>query len=210
MKKIIAAVLMVFLVPAYASAAVFYFTSNNAGLTGGPWASITLTDTAVNGLDAVHFVVDPIDSAFGIVPDGNASNFGLQTFYFNENTGFLSAANVVNFDPSGWNVTFSSPPAQNAGGGFGKFVFEASGSGSTRANPLMFDVFAPAGQEITIANLSTVLSTEGYLFAGHIAGFPMNNGVTSAKFATPEPSTLILLGGGLLGLVWVGRRRLKK
>lgn len=210
-KSIVAFTLMVLFAPALVNADVFYLDQNNIGLTGGPWASVTLTDTtASDGRDGVHFVVDPLDSAFTSV----GSNFGLQTFFFNETTTFGNLLKIENFDPSDWSYSYSSSQDFNAGGGFGKFEFSENGTGSVRGNPLSFDVFAPTEYSLTIEDLSTALSTEGYIFAAHIADF--NNG-NSAKFAldptsqlVPEPGTLVLLGSGILGVGVAGRKKFSK
>ena len=201
--------LMLTLAPASAKAITFNLDNvndNNTGTTG-PWASVTLTDSTYLGKDSVHFVVDPIESAFV----NKGTNFGLQSFFFNENTGFASSLKIGNSLPTGWAYDYGS---NNAGGGFGKFAFEASGNGYNRANPLSFDVYNINGLDVSIANFSSVLSSEGSLFAAHIADY---NGGQSAKFATdgstapvPEPGTMMLLGFGMLGLAIYGKRRANK
>lgn len=223
MKKlaiVMVGVLMVLcLVVSQAKADMWYLDSVNVNNTGtsGPWATVTLTDSTFNGKDSIHFEVDPIDSAF-LHP---GTNFGLQSFFFNESTGFGSSLRIGNFDPTGWSYNYNANNVYNAGGGFGKFEFLASGNGYNRANPLSFDVYGINGgingRDVTIANFSTELSTggSGEIFAAHIADYNCGN---SAKFATdgppvssvPEPSTMMLFGSGLLGLAIFGRKTFGK
>ena len=204
-------ILALAVVPISADALTFYLdqvNTNNTGTTG-PWAAVTLTDTIVNGNDAVHFEVNPMESAF--VNIGN--NFGLQSFYFNESTTFGNLLKIGNFNPAGWSYKYSISPKYNAGGGFGKFEFLTDGNGYNRANPLAFDIYTNTNNSMTVADFSSILSTEGFLFAAHIAGY---NGDNSAKFATdgttavPEPGTMVLLGFGMLGLAIYGKRRMNK
>lgn len=196
--------------PSGANALTFYLDEVNGNNTGtaGPWASVTLTDSTFLGKDSVHFEVDPIDAAFL----NRGTNFGLQSFYFNENTTFGSSLRIGNFVPTGWSYSYGG--LYNAGGGFGKFEFLTDGTGSSRANPLSFDIYNNSGLDVSIANFSSILSTEGYLFAAHIADY---NGGLSAKFATdgsttpvPEPGTMMLFGIGMLGLAVFGKRRMNK
>ena len=124
MIKIWLVVLLILVVaPVGANALTFYLdqvNTNNTG-TNGPWASVTLTDSTFEGKDSVHFEVDPIEGAF--VSTGN--NFGLQSFYFNENTSFGSSLIVGGFNATGWTFQYGS---KNAGGGFGSSNSEQTGA----------------------------------------------------------------------------------
>ncbi len=201
--------LMAAVTPFAANAFTIYLDQVNDNNTGtqGPWASVTLTDSTFNGKDSVHFNVAPIESAFTSI----GTNFGLQTFYFNENTSFGSDLLIGNFDPAGWLYDYGTFNDSE----FGVFEFKSnSDTGNNRANPLSFDVYTQAGTDLSIANFSSTLSTGGYLFSAHIADY---TGGKSAKFATdgspapvPEPSTILLLGSGLAGLAFVARRRRKE
>ncbi len=187
-----------------ANAVVFYMDQNNVGLVGGPWATVTLTDITSDGLDGVHFDVDPDDLAF----TNTGTNFGFQTFYFNEATLFGNQLEIANLNTD-WDFKYS--PSSNLGGTglFGKFEFRLSGDGGSRLNPLTFDVLAPVGKNLTIWDLSSVKSTEGYIFAGHIEGFESGT-VTSGMFATvPIPNAAWLLGAGVVALIGLKRRRSK-
>lgn len=177
---------------------------NNTG-TSGPWATVTLTKETFNNYGAVKFVVDPIESAFSSI----GSNFGLQSFYFNESTGFGTDL-IIGNNPDGWNYTYQP---NNSASEFGKFEFQNSGKGNSRQNPLTFFVYTVGGQDLSIEDFITDLSSNGYLFAAHIAGYG-TGGEYSAWFSTtpgpapvPEPGTMLLLGSGLAGLAAWKRRK---
>ena len=202
---------------AFATTINYTFDQNNSGLTGGPWATIALTDTTYNGLDAVQVVVTPLASSFTSV----GTNFGLQDFYFNQNTGDSNFANdvkVVFAQPLTWNSSYSAGSTNGGVGPYGKFELLNSGKGSNRANPLDFYLVASAasGLNLTASEFAVTSPNTDYIFAGHIADFTVTgaNGVNSAQFASsgvpapvPEPGTMMLLGVGFFGLAVYGKRR---
>ena len=178
------------------------FDKNNVGLVGGPWGALTLIQKDEK---TVQFTVDPYESGFHAI--GN--NFGIQSFAFN----FLGDGSQLEFEmPSGWSGKYEK---DKIGGfdPFGKFDIEVKGTGSSRQVELVFYVVAPSA--ISISDFIEEVSTEGALFAGHIAGFTEGT-ITNAIFAdpppgsVPEPTTLLLLGSGLIGLAGYGRKKFFK
>lgn len=167
------------------------------------WATVTITD---NGED-IDFLVEMNTDAFDDlgVDTYLFGNFGMQDFFFNSSVE-LSADNIIYNDPVEWN--FLTDREYNAGGGFGKFGLEYSGTGDTRADPLSFTIRALYDNVYTYA----LENDEGYAFASHIADFDGPGDITSGKFSTslspvPIPAAGWLFGSALLGFVGFARRR---
>lgn len=201
-----------------AHALTYFLDQNNSRLQGGPWASVTLTDTTYYDLtqnksyDAVKFTVDPLEGAFFSVTD----KFGLQNFAFNENTGLANLSDVVKYsDPQGWDVDYTP---SGSSGPYGKFELTNDATGQYRANPLEFYLYSLTAFDITAEQFAVPGDETTYIFAAHITGFnapgmldDKGNDLTSAQFATsgtpvPEPGTFALLGAGLLGLILYKKR----
>jgi len=208
MKSLVLAAVLLF---ATSHADAFYLNLNNEGLTGGPWGEVTLTDATYTGLDAVFFKVDPFAAAF----DGVSGNFGLQTFLFNESTGranLLGDIQVVQTNPTGWDMTYSASSNLGGTGPYGKFEFQYKGTGGTRADPLEFYLTTSAF-DIQASQFAVTSPNTNFMFEAHIAGFIVDGDedLSSAQFATgnpvPEPGTIMLLGAGFLGLAIYSKRR---
>ena len=138
------------------------------------------------------------------------SNFGMQTFSFNYDNaldlpvGNISSSNIVDVDPSSWTIDND----KNAGGGFGKFDFQATGSGSSRTQVLTFSIAGVVGDDINSYAIGYTPESEAY-FATHIAGYDDGlSGNTSGKFASvvPVPAAVWLFGSALGMLGWMRRR----
>lgn len=202
--------LPVLLIASQANAASISFFLNQSNATsvlpnGVNYAQVTISDntTVVGDID---FDVQIIASAFTA-----GSNFGMQTFSFNYDTSLtVGAGNITGISPVSWTISQDA----NAGGGFGKFEFQLSGTGSARTSVLGFTISGVAGDSINdYAIGSTLKPGSGNFFASHIAGFVTSDAnITSAQFsgstpAVPVPAAVWLFGSGLLGLVGVARRR---
>jgi len=183
------------------AASISYFLDQSNDLPKDiNYAQVTVSDGLSGDID---FSVQVLSSAFDVSP---GANFGLQAFAFNyDNLLTVDAANITNLDPSSWVISQDA----NAGGGFGKFDFQTSGTGNARTELLSFSISGVTGDTINSYAMGSSPTSE--FFAAHIAGFDLTNGVTSAQFAgstpVPVPAALWLFGSGLLGLAGFARRR---
>jgi len=185
---------------------------------GTNYLMVTLAD---NGDD-----IDVTVEALSPLTDIADANFGIQSFYFNDSTNLLLASEIT--VPSGWNA---SKPGGNADG-FGSFGFSVENTGQDRLNPLNFTISRAGdsiynyvdGDPFFAAHVTDFVDQNSLDPVDPIDGegectvdgegnySPGCNILTSAWFGgstfVPEPSTALLLLGGLSGLAVWGRRRL--
>ena len=196
---------LIFAATQTSAASISYFLDQSNDLPDGiNYAQVTISDGTGGNID---FSVDVLENTFSISP---GANFGMQSFSFNYDLSLsVNSANIQDIDPSSWTILQDA----NAGGGFGKFMFELSGDGSSRTSLLSFSISGVNGDTVNdYAIGSTLNPSSGEFFAAHIAGFDTTNGVDSAQFSgstmvVPVPAALWLFGSGLIGLVAVSRRK---
>jgi hypothetical protein len=188
---------------ANATSVAYFLDQSNAMPNGVNYLKVTVSDSTTTAGD-IDFQVDVLTANF----PAPGSNFGMQAFSFNYDLALnVTAANITDIDPSTWTISQDT----NAGGGFGKFEFQLSGTGASRTELLTFSISGVNGDTpASYAMGSTLNPAAVEFFAAHVAGFDNGDGVTSAQFAgstpVPAPAALWLFGSGLLGLVGVMRR----
>ncbi len=178
----------------------------NLGATGtGPYGEFTITGTGTvytvvaQGLNGYEF------------GDGNVVSLNLSTTAGNGTLGSFSGIDSL----SNAGATQASPQQTD---GFGDFNFVLDdGSGFSHPSGLFTFTFTTSGS-VTLATLLTEIEPDA---VGHLApssntactgfaadgGTPGTGSVSGACTAVPEPATLALVGSGLIGLGFFGRKR---
>jgi hypothetical protein len=153
---------------------------------GNVYCAVTVTllpDNCPGPYDGEEIVVDANQDI--LIP---GPNFGIQQFGFNYNGDIGELETFVKDDPTTkWKVQYSNNMSE-----FGVYLFEESGTGSTRKDPLVLDV-CNCNSDLMEGSF-VVKNSLGYVFAVHIADFTFDGvpGVTSAFFSTVK-TTLVEL-----------------
>jgi hypothetical protein len=195
-----AIIVVIGLAVAEAGATTWNLNDSNVdlGITGN-FASVGINVTG-------HTATFTVDANQALL--GTGSNFGIDKFFFNTALSSITAADFA--VQSGWRVITGANAST-----FGSFDFEYKGTGGSRIDPLTFTV---SDSSITSALDFYQANSNGSNFVAHIAGFNALNGQTSAFFSdgpvppapVPEPSTFILFGAGLTGILFLKRKSAMK
>ena len=145
------------------------------------------------------------------------SGYGMHNddFGFNIASGFtgISVTNVSCSGSAGVSCSAESGKNMSTFGSFDDAISGGTGS-SSYVTSLSFDVATTTSGGFTSTTDAEVLSNQGYYFAAQITPVPCNScgmgfaGANTENLATtPEPGTLVLFGGGLLGIAGFIRRK---
>ncbi len=180
--------------------------SSTAGTTTTNNQGLQLNSTGVAGSTVVY----NLSSA-------QWANLGGLTFNANQTI-------IVNVAVSGsvnggtsYNLTANGSQPGNTGSGFGKIIFNFVGATGTvnlgnegYGTILAPDAIITSGSVVNGQIIANQLNTIGELHDGSAFSGIVPDGPATTQATSPEPGSMLLMGGGLIGLVAFSRRFTKK
>jgi hypothetical protein len=197
--------------------------SNVSG--SGTYGALQLEQTVIN---VVTFSANYNPAVF----TPTVGSFGVMDVYLNLSNTYSGGTPTLiqltnqNTLPNSWDVT--QPVGGAHANGYGYFTLNATGGGNAgdripiaaSTDPTHFTpLFSLTGSGLTVNDfLAFSKDNQGkdteWMAAMHLAGYTHTasptDGITSEFLATPIPSTVWLLGSGVLGLIGLQRRRGRK
>jgi hypothetical protein len=201
-KAAVLALAFFFLAASSARANSFDLTSNNKGISGSV-GTVVITDTGMNQVT----VTITMNAGFSLkLPGGDIAFNGVSGLTATSAADIAGTAGPIGFAGLSFGQFFTGKNISE----FGTFAFDfanikGGSNGIVSADTLTFTLTAPGLMASQFTGVAIHFCTASGGGCGPDTGFASSMPVTSV----PEPGTLSLMGGGLIGLAGILRGRIR-